>query len=177
MRCSSCQRSASDSPPSTRSSSACAASSCSRARASSISRASTARPRLAGGGFGGRFGLGLLFGLFRLLLGLLAFARELPCLRDRLVDRADHVERLLRKLVVLALDDLLEALDRVLEPHVLAGLAGELLGDEVRLREEALDPARAVDRHLVLVGELVDPENRDDVLQVLVALQDLLDAS
>ena len=77
---------------------------------------------------------------------------------------------------MLALDDLLEALDRVLEPDVLARRPGELLGDEVRLREEALDAPRPVDGQLVLVRELVDPEDRDDVLQVLVALQDLLDA-
>ena len=42
MRCSSCQRSASDSPDSTRSSSACASSSCCCARSSSICVASTA---------------------------------------------------------------------------------------------------------------------------------------
>src|SRR5436189_2318234 len=35
---------------------------------------------------------------------------------------------------------------------------------------------RTGDDELVLVGELVDAENRDDVLQVLVALQDLLHA-
>ena len=76
---------------------------------------------------------------------------------------------------MLALDDLLEPADRVLELHVLAGSAGELLRDEVRLREEALDAARAPDDELVLVGQLVHPEDRDDVLQVLVALEDLLE--
>ena len=58
----------------------------------------------------------------------------------------------------------------------LPGVPGELLGDEVRLREEPLDLARPRDDELVLVGELVHPEDRDDVLQVLVALEDLLDA-
>ena len=77
---------------------------------------------------------------------------------------------------MLALDDRVEAGDRVLELDVLAGRARELLGDEVRLREEALDLAGARDDELVLVGELVHPEDRDDVLQVLVALEDLLDA-
>ena len=43
-----------------------------------------------------------------------------------------------------------------------------------RLREEALD-ARALDEHAVLVGQLVDAEDRDDVLQLAVALQHLLD--
>ena len=73
-----------------------------------------------------------------------------------------------------ALDDLAEALDRVLELHVLAGRAGELLGDEVRLREEPLDLARTGDDELVLVGELVHAQDRDDVLQILVPLEDLL---
>src|ERR671937_234681 len=90
-----------------------------------------APPTLDGGGFSR--GLGLLDGLLalwlRFRLGL--FPGELPRFRDGLVDRPDHVERLLRELVVLALDDLLEALDRVLEPNVFARLAGELLRDEV----------------------------------------------
>jgi hypothetical protein len=46
------------------------------------------------------------------------------------LDRADHVERLLGQRVVLAVDDLLKALDGVGDRHVLAGQAGELLGDE-----------------------------------------------
>ena len=59
--------------------------------------------------------------------------------------------------------------------HVHARRAGELLGHEERLRQEALDLARAADRQPVLVGQLLDPEDRDDVLQVLVALEHLLD--
>ncbi len=65
--------------------------------------------------------------------------------------------------------------DRVLELDVLARRARELLGDEVRLRQEALDAPRPRDDDLVLVGELVHAEDRDDVLQVGVALEDLLD--
>ena len=76
---------------------------------------------------------------------------------------------------MLAVDDRAERADRVLELHVLAGRPGELLGDEVRLREEALDASRAGDDDLVLVRELVHAEDRDDVLQVRVALEDLLD--
>src|ERR687887_396870 len=262
MRCSSCQRSASESPRSTFSSSACASSSWRRARSSSMCRASIASSTSASArscstlknpgpvansstsslarslytrvdpafssatsgawrastpispsapgttsistspsnaapsgvtretlnvrsaktydlrdrGF--RLGLGLRLGLaflgFLSLFGLLA--GKLLRLLDGLLDRADHVEGLLGKVVVLALDDLLEALDRVLEFHVAALLARELLGHEVRLREEALDPAGTRDDDLVLVRELVDPEDGDDVLEVLVALQDLLDA-
>ena len=64
----------------------------------------------------------------------------------------------------------------VREAYVLAGAAGERLGHEERLREEALDLAGALHGELVLVGELVDAEDRDDVLELLVALEDLLDA-
>src|SRR5690606_19916608 len=59
------------------------------------------------------------------------------------VDRADHVERLLGQVIVLAVHDGLEALDRVLQRHVLAGRAGEHFRNVERLREEALDLARA----------------------------------
>ena len=69
-----------------------------------------------------------------------------------------------------------EAADRVLELHVLAGRACEGLGDEERLREEALHLARALDDELVLVGELVHTEDGDDVLQLAVALEELLHA-
>src|SRR3954469_19021401 len=95
---------------------------------------------------------------------------------DDLVDAALHEERRLRQLVMLAVDDLLERAHRVVDRDVRARRAGERLGDVERLRQEALDLARALHRHLVLVGELVDAEDRDDVLELLVALQDLLDA-
>jgi len=77
---------------------------------------------------------------------------------------------------VLAVDDLLEAADRLGDRDVLSRRAGECLGDEERLRQEALDAARPADDQLVLVRQLVDTEDRDDVLQLLVALEDLLDA-
>src|SRR5436189_276115 len=47
--------------------------------------------------------------------------REALSLLDRLLDRADHVEGRLREVVVLALDEALEALDGVLERDELAG--------------------------------------------------------
>ncbi len=55
--------------------------------------------------------------------------------------------------------------------------AGEGLGHEERLAQEALDLAGARHGQLVLFGELVHAQNRDDVLQRLVALQDLLHAA
>src|SRR5262249_2639395 len=66
--------------------------------------------------------------------------------------------------------------DGVLALHVLAVHARELLRDEERLRRERLEATRAADDDLVLFAELVLAEDRDDVLEVLVALQDLLDA-
>src|SRR5688572_32037545 len=80
------------------------------------------------------------------------------CLLERLVDAADHVERLLRQVVALAVADHLEAADGFLQRDVLARRAGEDLGDGERLREEALDLARARDRLLVFFAELVHAE-------------------
>jgi hypothetical protein len=77
--------------------------------------------------------------------------------------------------VVLALGELLERLDRLADRHEGAVETSERLGHERVLRQEALDPASPADEDLVLFGELVDAEDGDDVLQVLVALQDLLD--
>jgi hypothetical protein len=68
-----------------------------------------------------------------------------------------------------------ERLDRVRERDRRALDTGELLGHVGVLREELLDAAGPVDdRDLVLLGQLVDTEDGDDVLQLLVALQDLL---
>src|SRR5438477_8018072 len=223
MRCSSCQRSAVDSPRSTLSSSACASSSCCCARASSISAATTASstraiarssstwkkpgpvansrtspsPRCtrvepafsiatsgacrastpispaapgtisisASPSNAGPSGVTSDTENFGCAMPGLRL-RQLPAALDGLLDRARHVERLLRQAVVLAVEDLGEAADRVLELHELTRRAGELRSGEERLREIALDLARALDDELVLVGELVDAEDGDDVLQV-----------
>jgi hypothetical protein len=87
------------------------------------------------------------------------------------VDRADHVEGLLGQVVALAVDDHLEAADGFLQRHVLARRAGEHLGDVERLRQEALDLARARHGQLVLGRQLVHAQDGDDVAQFLVALQ------
>ncbi len=93
-------------------------------------------------------------------------------LGNRLFDGADHVERLLGQMVVVAVHQALEALDGVLDGHELAGRAGEHFGDVERLRKEALDLAGAGHRGLVVFRKLVHAEDRDDVLQGLVLLQD-----
>src|SRR5260370_24081753 len=90
------------------------------------------------------------------------------------LDAAAHVERLLGELVVPALADRLERGNRVLDRHEHPGYPGELLGHEHRLGQEPLDPPRPLDQDLVLLGQFVDAEDRDDVLQFLVPLEDPL---
>src|ERR1035438_3010402 len=104
-------------------------------------------------------------------LRLLQFRRLL----DHFLDSSLHVERLFGQVVVLAFDNFAEALDGIGQRDVLALVAGELLGDEEGLGKELLDFTGAGDDELVLVGELVDAENGDDVLEILVALQGALD--
>ncbi len=59
----------------------------------------------------------------------------------------------------------------------LPGDAGEHFRHVERLRQEALDLARAVHGLLVLFRQLVHAEDRDDVLQLLVALEHRLHAA
>src|SRR3954453_10257045 len=94
---------------------------------------------------------------------------------DDLVDRALHEERRLREVVVLAVEHLAERAHGLGDRHVLAGRARELLGHVERLGQEALDLARPLHELAVLVGQLVDAEDGDDVLQLAVALEDALD--
>src|ERR1700755_2953827 len=87
---------------------------------------------------------------------LLALRREALAALARLFDCADHVEGLFGEVVVLAVDDLLKALEGLGDGDVLAFEARELLGDEEGLREEALHLARARDDEPVLFGQLVE---------------------
>src|SRR5262245_19133983 len=93
---------------------------------------------------------------------------------DHVVDAAGHEERLLRQVVELARHEALERHDRLHELHVLADDARELLRHRERLRHEALHAARTRHHLLVLFRQLVHAEDRDDVLQLLVALQNAL---
>src|SRR2546427_1555046 len=60
-------------------------------------------------------------------------------------------------------DDLAEAPDRVGELHIAARLTRERLGDEERLRQEALDLPRARDGQLVFVAELRSEEHTSEL--------------
>src|SRR5271156_6753084 len=104
-------------------------------------------------------------------------ARQAFGLFARVFNSADEVEGLLGQVVAFAVEDFGEAAHGVLALDVLAGLVGERLRDEHRLRQEALDAARARDGDLVVGGQFFHPKDRDDVLQVLVALQDTLHAA
>ena len=94
----------------------------------------------------------------------------LPWAADDLVDTAFAVEVGLADVVEFAVEQHLEAADGFLDGDVLARRAGEDFGDRERLREEALDLARTVNGELVLGGKLIETEDRDDVLEILVAL-------
>ncbi len=77
-------------------------------------------------------------------------------------------------MIELAVEDHLEATNGLFDGDVFAGRAREYFGDRERLGEEALDFTGAVNGLLVLGGKLVEAENRDDILEVLVALEDAL---
>src|SRR5208282_2379903 len=93
---------------------------------------------------------------------------------DGLLDGAYVEEGALRNLVTLAVGNLPEAADGVGQLDVASGFAGEDLGGEERLAQKALDFARSGHHQLVLLGQLVHAEDGNDVLQLPVALEDVL---
>jgi hypothetical protein len=76
-----------------------------------------------------------------------ASARPLGLI-DCLLDRAHHVEGGFRQVIVFAVHQAGEALDRIGDIDEHAGRPGEHLRHEERLRQEALDLAGARDRSL-----------------------------
>ena len=81
----------------------------------------------------------------------LSFVSQFLRLLDRFFYRPDHVKRLLRQIVMLAVDDFLEAPDGVLEFHVFPRRAREGFGHVERLRQEALQFSRARDGSVCLL--------------------------
>src|SRR2546428_1443623 len=120
--------------------------------------------------------LAALCGGFRLIGRLRRLAPAALALRrlDGLIDGAHHVERLLGKVVVLAIEDLAEAADRLLQGHIFPWSVGEHFGHEERLRQKALDLAGPGQQQLVILRQFVHAKDGNDVLQLLVALQHLL---
>ena len=89
----------------------------------------------------------------------------------RLLECPNHIEGLLRDVVVLALNNRLEPADGIFQLDVSTLEAGELLRHKERLREEALDLTGARHGQLVFFGKFVHAEDSDDVLEVLVLLK------
>src|SRR5436309_11670808 len=87
-------------------------------------------------------------------LALVLAAQALRLGRE-VFDAADVEERLLGEVVVLAVEQVLERLDRFGHRHVGAGDLGERLAGVHGLAEELLDLAGPAHEHLVFLGELV----------------------
>src|SRR6478672_8114745 len=92
-------------------------------------------------------------------------------LLNNFFDCSNHVERLLRKIVVFAVNNLTEASNRIFQFHILSLQARKLFGYVERLREEPLNLSSARDNQLIFVGQFIETQNRNDVLQIFVTLQ------
>src|SRR5699024_2530187 len=66
-----------------------------------------------------------------------------------------------------------DLVDGICQRHVRAWQAGELLCDEEVLAQEALNATCALNGDLVIFGQLVHTQNRDNILQFLVLLQNV----
>ena len=93
-----------------------------------------------------------------------------------ILDAADAGERLLRNVVIHTVADAGEGFDGLVSRHVGARTTGELFGDVEVLAKELLDLTGTIHGGLVFFAELVDANQGDDVLQLLVTLQNRLDA-
>src|SRR5688572_28329904 len=81
-------------------------------------------------------------------------AGHLLGLLGRLFNGADIHERAFGQVVPLAVAEFLEAADRLGQRRHVAGLAGEWLGDDERLRQESLNSAGAADDLPILFAQL-----------------------
>src|SRR5450830_1618634 len=99
---------------------------------------------------------------------------DLLGLFDCFFDRANHVERLFRQMIELAAGDHLEALDRIFQRNVFTWRTGKHFSNVERLRQEALHLTRTRNQQLVFRSQFVHTQNRDNVAQFFVALQDTL---
>src|SRR3989338_359017 len=84
---------------------------------------------------------------------------------------AFHIKRLLVLRIMLAFQYFAEAAHGFLERNVFPFCSGKCFSDGEWLRKEALDFACSVYQSFVFFGEFLDTQNRDDVLQVFVALE------
>src|SRR4051812_24768798 len=100
-----------------------------------------------------------------------------PSTRLDFVDAALHIEIAFGDCVVLALENLFEAADRLRHRDLFPFAAGEDLRDAEWLAQETLNLAGAQHRKLVVRRKLIHAEDRDDILQIFESLQHLLDAA
>src|SRR5690625_728596 len=89
------------------------------------------------------------------------------------VQATQAVEGLLWVVVEFAVANALESVDGICQRYVRAWQTGELLCDEEVLAQEALNATCALNGDLVLFGQLVHTQNRDNILQFLVLLQNV----
>jgi hypothetical protein len=88
-----------------------------------------------------------------------------------------HIESRFGEGIVLALKNLSEGTDGVLEGNETTLITSENLSDSERLGQETLDLTSTLDSQLVLFGQFVHTKNGNDILERLVVLEDLLDTS
>src|SRR5699024_1282004 len=89
------------------------------------------------------------------------------------VQAPQAVEGLLWVVVGFAIADALKSDDGIGQRDVCTWKAGELLCDEEVLVQEALEATCALNGDLVLFRQLVHTQNRDNILQFLVLLQNV----
>src|SRR6188472_4009344 len=94
-----------------------------------------------------------------------------------LLDAALHIEVPFRNGVVFAVQDFLEAADGLRDRHLPSLSTGEHLRRAERLAEETLDLPRPIHGDLVVGRQFIHAEDRDDVLQILEALEHALHAA
>src|SRR6056297_3725226 len=110
----------------------------------------------------------------KLWIGSGSLGSQFLSLGDHVFDTADHVEGSLWEVIVFTGHNRLEGFDRVLKRNLNTVRPCEYLRHIERLGEEALDFPGAGYGQFVLFGQFVHPEDGDDVLKRLVALEDTL---
>merc|ERR1719471_2135496 len=93
-----------------------------------------------------------------------------------LVSAADHIKRQLGRVIVLAVHNIAEALNRIRQRHKRAGQTRKHLGDLEGLRCEALHLPRQEHNGLILLGQLVHAQNGNNIGERIVLLKVLNDA-
>src|SRR5208337_2913154 len=93
------------------------------------------------------------------------------------LNRANHIKSLFRHVIVLTIGNRFESLYGIFELYIFARPAGEDLCYTEWLAQKPLYFSRSRNYELVIFGKLFHTENRDNVLQFLIALQDGLHPS